>query len=250
MALRKPPGRPTPPGTGHGIMKKRRIIRTGGRKGPPRRYRTSGSLPPVPRKLILYGTALLLIVLVLVIRKAAQTPRTLGDVKSELQQLVLGLADDRVYRDKSGWFTMQPPAGWKVESRPASRPYNVVFRSPNGPDIRIMAVAVDYTAFPRLLKRIDRIERELGIDMNLRLDRFKSYKAARRTATLHGEKVLAIDFLHGSVAHHIQFSAHPDVFDRYLPVVQDILETYEPLAPAEATEKPETVYGHRRSRIY
>ena len=45
---------------------------------------------------------------------------------------------------------------------------------------------------------------------------------------LHHARVLAIDFVENRVAHHILFTAPPDLFEKYEPVLLEVLNTYQP----------------------
>ena len=40
-------------------------------------------------------------------------------------------------------------------------------------------------------------------------------------------KIFAIDFVEDHVAHHIMCAVSPEYFDRYEPVLMDVLNTYE-----------------------
>lgn len=183
------------------------------------------------RHLALLGLALFVVAGVIIGRKGMKEreKRALGNVNVELQDLVLGLLDSP-YADSEGLFRIVPPSGWRIQPRSKESPYNVVFHSPNGPDISILTMPVEDDSFTDLLARIDRIERETGINMHMEISRFKGQKAAQRIAFLHNTKVMALDFALSNVAHHIQFSAHPEVFETYLPAIEDIIDTYEPLS--------------------
>jgi len=158
----------------------------------------------------------------------AQTP---GDMHHEIRGLQAGLtAPPRIGPDHR--FRIIPPAGWTIIPRSSDMPYNVMFRSPNGPDLRILALPTELQDFKELMQNLDSKERELGIGTDIEIIRFRGHKAARRTATLHGLKVRMLDFVHQGTSHHLQFSAHPEVFDAYLPVLTAIMATYEPLDPA------------------
>ena len=153
-----------------------------------------------------------------------------GNASRDIQQVILGLLEEP-YRDPSGLFTIVPPAGWKRISHSSDNPYNVVFRSPNGPDISILATPTEDEDVADLLRRVDQTERDIAVEMNIEFDRFKDYRAVQRTIGLLGVKVRTIDFIANGVSHHIQIAVDPALFDKYLPVMMDVVETYEPLPP-------------------
>ncbi|MBU0678592.1 MAG: hypothetical protein KJ626_10795 [Verrucomicrobia bacterium] len=146
----------------------------------------------------------------------------------DLQRLVLGMEGPR-FSDPEGLFSLVRPAEWRVSRKPQSDAWNVIFRSANGPDLRVMAVKVEYNNFNSLLKRVKGAERDLDLDMNLKVGEFKEWPAVWRSMTLPEEKLLTLDFMESHVAHHIQFSAPHAIYDRYLPVITNLLQTYEPL---------------------
>jgi hypothetical protein len=159
-----------------------------------------------------------------------------GNAGRDIQQVILGLHEEP-YRDPSGLFRIVPPSGWKRMPHSSDNPYNVVFRSPNGPDISILATPTEDEEIAELLRRVDQTEREVAIEMNIELSRFKDFRAIQRTVVLMGVKVRTVDFIARGASHHLQLAADPELFDRYLPVMMDVAETYEPLSP-ETTATP------------
>ena len=154
----------------------------------------------------------------------------LVDVPTDLQNLVLGLTGPR-YVDRSGLFTIVPPAGWNRTTAPDCNPYNVVFSSMCGPDISIMASRVSYNDLPTLFKEIEGSEKEYGIRTQVETIRFLGRPAVLRTCDALNSKIFSIDFVDNYVAHHILCGVPPPYYDKYRPVLMSVLETYEPLSP-------------------
>jgi hypothetical protein len=194
--------------------------------------------PPARPYLKLGLLALALFVVVALLRDAKHIHRV-GDeeaarVPRELQRIIAEYKNQPV-TDPRGFFQIVPPPGWSTVRLPASEPYNLIFRSPNGPDISIMATPTPYNDFPSLYRRLQQIEMEVAIEMNLELIRFNGRRAIQRTTRLHGIQVRTIDFVNRHVSHHIQFQAAPDVFDAYWKALQEVLSTYTPATPPPAS---------------
>ena len=67
------------------------------------------------------------------------------------------------------------------------------------------------------------------------------HRAVKRSAQLFRNRVLLLDFLTGDLAHHVQFSMPPELYDEYEPVFLRLMETYAPgriLAAPAAPEAP------------
>ncbi|NCC50827.1 MAG: hypothetical protein EOM20_06370 [Spartobacteria bacterium] len=154
-----------------------------------------------------------------------------NDSATEVQNIILDM-DSAPYVDPDRLFSITAPAGWTVTQQPEGTPYNVTFRSRNGPEISIVATRVDYNNFTRLKKDIKSIEQQQGINAHIEEPGFIGREAIRRTMGLHHSKVVTYDFIEDHVAHHIQVSIPHSLTNRYEPVLMDIIETYEPL-PSE-----------------
>jgi hypothetical protein len=160
-------------------------------------------------------------------------PRGYVDPGTELQEIVLGLNGTR-YEDASGLFSIVPPAGWMVFKPPDSRPYNVIFRGPSGATMSIMATRVEYNDLPSLMHEIEASEQQAGIRTQTEALFFLGGPAVRRTAGLLASRVFSVDFVRDRVAHHIICGTPPELFDRYVPVLMDVLGTYRAGPPASA----------------
>lgn len=148
------------------------------------------------------------------------------DVVTELQTMVLGLDGPR-YVDRSGLFSIVKPAGWRYDTFPDCKPYNVEFFSPNGARIGIMAVPIKYNDLPSLFADIESRESEYDIRTDLEAFRFQGRPAVKRHCTLSRIRVVAVDFVDSYVAHHILCSVPVEVFDKYEPVLMDLINTYQ-----------------------
>jgi hypothetical protein len=206
-------------------------------KGPRSRSRLLKDLSPAGKIWIRLGIlvfcALAVIALMADIRafqkKASSTngQRLIGANAGDRQDLILGL-NEPPFADPAGFFTIVPPKGWRIEVRPEGTSYNVVFLGPHKMDISIQANPVEDDHFGNLLKRIWAIEKEFNADMHVETISFTGRPAVRRTVRLLTQKLLMIDYVEEGVAHHIQFSAPPELFDYYMPAVMQVLETYKP----------------------
>jgi hypothetical protein len=190
--------------------------------------RTKSADRSVLLKIVFLSFVLLVIVAIVadISRMRRQIPKYVPDVPTELQNILLGLGGPR-YVDPNGLFSVVPPAGWQTATPPESGSYNVVFYGPNGADMSIMATPVDYDDLPSLFKDVEESERQTGIRTAFEAIRFQGRSAVKRTCKLHHVRVLAIDFVENRVAHHILFATPPEVFEKYEPVLMDVMNTYQ-----------------------
>lgn len=200
-----------------------------------------GAAPPTPkpssknviRIVLLAGGLLLLIVLIVDLRRMpVRKPFGYVDPSAEMQAVLLGLDGPR-YEDPEGLFSIVRPAGWTVFKPPESRPYDVVFRGPSGATISIIATRVEYNELPDLVREIERKEKDAGIRTQSEAIFLLGGPAIRRTAGLVASRVFSVDFVRDRVAHHIMCGAPPELFDRYRPVLMDVVDTYR-IGPAAA----------------
>ena len=190
--------------------------------------RTKPAERPVLLKLVLLTLVLLIIVAIVadISMMRRQLPEVIPDVPAELQNILLGLGGPR-YVDPNGLFSVVPPAGWRTATPSDRDSYSVVFYGPNGADMSIMATPVDYDDLPSLFKDIEKSERQTSIRTDFEAIRFQGRSAVRRTCKLHHVRVLAIDFVEKRVAHHILFTTPPELFEKYEPVLMEVMNTYQ-----------------------
>lgn len=181
-------------------------------------------------RLVLFKPAVLILAVLVIVAVVVDMstmrrglPKT---IPTELQNILLGLGGPR-YVDPTGLFSVVPPAGWQIATHSENDSYNVVFYGPNGADMSIMATPVDYDDLPSLFKEIEKSERQTSIRTYFEAFRFQGRSAVRRTCKLHHVRILAIDFVENHVAHHILFTTPPELFEKYEPVLMEVLNTYQ-----------------------
>jgi len=139
------------------------------------------------------------------------------------------LADKR-YDDPKGYFTVVPPAGWRIQKYPDDVRGKVAFLSPEGNiDLRVLVNAVDFSTIDELLKFCRSTEKRLGVTMKIEKFDFHGRQAVRRSFEIRGQRFLYVDFLIGKVDHNLAYGAPPSKYDLCLPVVLKSMETYEPI---------------------
>ena len=147
--------------------------------------------------------------------------------KGDAADIVRGLDDPR-YVDPAGRFSLVPPRHW-VRVRPeAGSPFNAVFQGPYGMDMAIQVVVTNGLTFDGLVENLRRVERSLAANMPMEFAYVGPHRAIKRSARLFKSKVLLLDFLTGNLAHHVQFSMPPELYDEYEPVFLRLMQTYEP----------------------
>jgi hypothetical protein len=159
-------------------------------------------------------------------------------VTAELRDALLNPPTTR-YVDAKGLFRVGCPSGWSRTDRPDSAPYDVVFFSPNRASISIMATRVKYNDLPSLFKDIERNEAEYGLRTEVETIRFNNKPAIKRTCVLNAVKIFSIDFVDNYVAHHILCRVPKNYDDKYVPVLMELLNTYEPLNPSDGDARRE-----------
>lgn len=210
------------------------------KKRTPTSPRLADRTKPANHSLFLRLAVLAFVLLVIVaiaadMRKMrTRLPKVIPSVPAELQNILLGLGGPR-YTDPSGLFSVVVPAGWQTVTPPDSGSYNVVFSGPNGADMSIMATRVDYDDLPSLFKDIEESERQTRIRTAFEAIRFQGRAAVKRTAKLHHVRVLAIDFVENRVAYHILCTTTPDLYEKYEPVLTEVIHTIQTGTPKTST---------------
>jgi hypothetical protein len=139
------------------------------------------------------------------------------------------LADKR-YNDPKGYFTVVPPAGWRIQEYPDDVRGKVALLAPDGNiDLRVLVNAVDFSTIDELLDFCRSTEKRLGVTMKIEKFDFHGRQAVRRSFEIRGQRFLYVDFLIGKVDHNLAYGAPPSKYDLYLPVVLKSMETYEPI---------------------
>jgi hypothetical protein len=139
------------------------------------------------------------------------------------------LADKR-YNDPKGYFTVVPPAAWRIQEYPDDVRGKVAFLAPDGNiDLRVLVNAVDFSTIDELLEFCRSTEKRLGVTMKIEKSDFHGRQAVRRSFDIRGQRFLYVDFLIGKVDHNLAYGAPPSKYALYLPVILKSMETYEPI---------------------
>ena len=184
------------------------------------------------RLVLLVLAALLLVALVADLRRVTQRGggRTTGRSASrqgDAADLAAGMDDPR-YVDPAGLFSFVPPRNWRKVANSGDGFYNAVFQGPYGMDLCIQVVATPGETFADLIDKLRKVERNLSADTHLDFAFVGPHRAAKRSAQLFRSRVLLLDFLTGDLSHHVQFSAPPELYDQYEPLILRLMQTYEP----------------------
>jgi len=178
--------------------------------------------------LLLFGAILVIAFIIDAQTFEKRRDRLIPTPTADIQNIILN-RDIAPYRDPDGYFTMIPPAGWKVEVKSPDTGYNAAFLGPNGVSISVTVDPVEYNSFKTLLRRVHDVERKMGINMNIHTNTFLGMPAVYRDTQLHHAQLVTIDFVTNNVAHEIQISM-PNAFAKaYKPVLMDVIESYRPL---------------------
>ncbi len=147
--------------------------------------------------------------------------------KGDAADIAGGLEGPR-YDDPSGLFSVVPPRGWTRVMPSADTHFNVVFQGPYGMDMSIQVVVTNGLTFDRLVENLRRVERSLAASLPMEFAYVGPHRAIKRSAQLFKSKILLLDFVTGHLAHHVQFSMPPQLYDEYEPVFLRLMQTYEP----------------------
>ena len=132
------------------------------------------------------------------------------------------------YSDLNAYFKIVPPAGWRIQEYPQDPRGKVAFIATAGVELRVLAKGLSYDTFEEMLEEIRGIEKKIGTNTNIERITFSGMSAVKRTFTLKGTKMLVIDFMIGNTTHNIMYSASPSKFEKYLSMVWESMNTYEP----------------------
>lgn len=152
---------------------------------------------------------------------------------------IAGGLDGPRYRDPSGYFSVVPPRNWVRVKQPPSSFFNAVFRGPYGMDMSIQVVATNGLTFNGLIDNLRGIERRMSATTHMDMTYVGPVRAVKRSVQLFKSRVLMLDFVTGDLAHHIQFSMPPALYDEYEPVFLRLMQTYQPGQLLPASDFPE-----------
>lgn len=135
------------------------------------------------------------------------------------------------YIDPKGFFQLVPPKGWKMQEYPRDVRGKVAFHAPSANiDLRVLVNSVDFNSVDALVSSNKEIERRTGLSTHIKKADFSGKPAVTRWFEAKGMKCSVVDFLEGSVAHNLQYCAPKKAYEKYLPVAQMSMETYEAIA--------------------
>ena len=170
-------------------------------------------------------------------RRAAARPAVASGPRPGAAADILAGLDDPRYEDPRGFFSFVPPRGWIRPDQPPAGFYDVVFQGPYNMDLAIQVVATNQT-FNQLVDKLREVERRLAADTHMDFAYVGPHRAVKRSARLFRSRVLLLDFLTGDLAHHVQFSMPPELYDEYEPVFLRLMETYRPGRILPAPDAP------------
>jgi hypothetical protein len=147
--------------------------------------------------------------------------------KGDAADLDAGMDGPR-YRDPSGRFSLVPPRNWVKLKQPPAPFYNAVYQGPYGMDMSIQVVATNGLTFDKLIDKLKRVERGMNATTHMDYAYVGPYRAVKRSVQLFKTRVLILDFVTGDLAHHIQFSVPPALYDEYEPVFLRLMQSYQP----------------------
>lgn len=194
------------------------------------------------RVVLLVLAALLLVALVADLRHVSRRigERVQGkDVprRGDAADIAAGMDGPR-YVDPAGLFSFVPPRNWRKAANSGDGFYNAVFQGPYGMSLSIQVVATPGQTFADLIEKLRKIERNLSADTHMDFAYVGPHRAAKRSVQLFRSRALLLDFLTGDLSHHVQFSAPPELYDQYEPLILRLMQTYEPGRILPVSEPP------------
>ena len=150
----------------------------------------------------------------------------LQDYGAEMQD---GLSRKR-YADRNLFFTIVPPANWRIEKYPEEKRGKAAFiATEKQVELRVLAAVVDFDSIEGLISGAKNIEKNIGMDTHITEVSFYGRPAIKRSFESNGVRLLVYDFLLGNVHHNIQFGAPSSVFSKHHSLAVRSMETYDPL---------------------
>lgn len=153
-------------------------------------------------------------------------------VSNRIRRIEFGL-DGKRYTNSDGKFSIVPPAGWEIDTDGNEGYFDVTFRGRQGLELNILATKVNYGDFSKLKEEIEDKEENIGLKTHIEEGEFKDHSAVYRRVELKKSRLYSVDFLAKGMAHHLLFKAPRGVFEKYLPVMKDVMNTYRPESPPE-----------------
>lgn len=147
----------------------------------------------------------------------------------DLNDLVIDAATGReTYRDAAGRFLLRIPAGWKLIRNPQMAPWELALEGPELMSLRMQVAKVDYATLDKLRERLLEIEEEWQIDSAMENVVFKGLPAIQRTVRVSGYRLRLLDLVTQGWEFHLQAAAPVEAFESRLPVLEEVLNGFEP----------------------
>lgn len=148
------------------------------------------------------------------------------------------LLSKKPYADPDGYFLIIPPADWKIQEYPGDPRGKVAFLGPErNVDVRVLARAADYKNVDEMILAFKQIERNYGINTNIKKITLNGKEAVERNFIFKDLRILYIDFLIAGVKHNLAYNAPPSIYKKYLPIAKASLDTYMPKVRETSAEK-------------
>ena len=130
-----------------------------------------------------------------------------------LSTSVSGASDtlsDKRYIDPKNFFTIVPPALWRIQEYPNDPRGKVAFLSPtSGVELRILVAGEDFNTLNEMISLSKTIEERLGKSTNIEKITFNGRSAMKRSLEYKETKFLIYDFLieniHYNTPHRLNF---------------------------------------------
>ena len=144
-------------------------------------------------------------------------------------QLINVLTTQRRHLDPQGRFSVAWPEGWTLQTGADVAPRDAFLFIPNFMELSIQITKVDYIDLAVLEARLKGKEAQFDADTHMEKIDFKGQPAIQRTCRIHTEKLYMLDFLENGYEYHLMVSVPPEKFDSYLPLIKELLNTFEVL---------------------
>jgi hypothetical protein len=169
----------------------------------------------------------------------------LGLFVAELASGQQAVLSDTPYVDPKGFFKIVPPQGWSIKEYSADPRGKVDFDLAPGPltaQLKVIGQISPYSGFEALLRDVElqlaRMRERHGASTNVDKVTVDGEPAVRATIELPGKlKQLNLQMLRGKSHYTMAYGARPDLFDKYRPLVDKSIESFEPVAKEWSKEE-------------
>ncbi|MFH0909179.1 MAG: hypothetical protein V1929_10485 [bacterium] len=195
---------------------------------------------PPPRVLVISLTVFALLVVAAIVLdrryflQRLAGPRPAAETASGL--LIDVATSTSRFRDETRAFSIALPDGWRVLTAEESAPYDVRIAGPSLMVIAVKVAEVRYTSIDVLVGRLRNIEQEKARNTHIERVEFKGYPGVRRVIHLNRETVFMLDVLAEGREYHVQYSVPSDIAESHRPVVEAMLESFEPVKAVSGDE--------------